>query len=207
MIPAAVPLPADERLRALLDEVAGRRVVVVGNSSGQFSQGLGERIDGFDLVVRMNLGLVREPRHQGSRTDIVFSSTDKLDAATILSAYRPRWTVWATPKRERMPDLAALGDTLVLHPLEVWDALHARTAPARPSTGLIAINLFFQYGRCADLAFAGFDFFASGTFYHRRLFGLLPGRRKSSTAHDGDVEARAAATMIASGRLRDLSAR
>lgn len=194
-------------LDALRRYVAGRRVVVVGNSESQFGQGLGAAIDGYDRVVRMNLGLVRDPRHQGSRTDIVLSSTDKLTAELIREAYRPEWVMWATPKREKMPDLGAFGERLVLHPLDIWEALHARIAPARPSTGLIALNFFRKHCDCAEVAFAGFDFFASGTFYNRRFFGLLKHPRKASKPHDGDAEARLVGEMIAAGGLINLAAK
>lgn len=192
-------------IAALRRAVAGQRVVVVGNSESQFGQSLGTVIDGYDRVVRMNLGLVRDPRHQGSRTDIVLTSTDKLDAETIRSAYRPEWVMWATPKREKMPDLTAFGDRLVLHPLDIWEGLYRRIAPARPSTGLIALNFFRNHCDCAELAFAGFDFFASGTFYNRRFFGLFKHPRKASKPHDGDAEARLVSGMIAAGGLRDLA--
>lgn len=195
------------RLNGLRDYVAGRRVVVVGNSEAQFGQSLGTVIDGYDRVVRMNLGLVRDPRHQGSRTDIVLSSTDKLPAGLIRSAYRPEWVMWATPKRDRMPaDLASFGDHLVLHPLDIWETLYQRIAPARPSTGLIALNFFRNHCDCAELAFAGFDFFASGTFYNRRFFGLFRHPRKASKPHDGDAEARLVGEMMAHGGLRNLAA-
>lgn len=195
-----------ERLDAFRRYVAGKRVVVVGNSEAQFGQSLGAAIDRHDCVVRMNLGLVREPRHQGSRTDIVLSSTDKLDAATIARAYAPDWVMWATPKRDKMPaDLTRFGEHLVLHPLAVWESLYHRIAPARPSTGLIALNFFRNHCDCAELSFAGFDFFASGTFYNRRFFGLFKHPRKASKPHDGDAEARLVAELIAAGGLRNLA--
>ena len=197
---------APERIGDVARYVRGKRVVVVGNSESQFAQSLGGAIDGYDVVVRMNLGTIRAPAHQGSRTHIVFTSSEKLTAALIASAFDPDWVVWATPKRDRMPDLDALGERLALHPVDVWEALYRSIAPARPSTGLIALNFFFRHCDCRELAFAGFDFFASGTYYNRRLFGLLRHPRKASRPHDGAQEARVVAAMIDSGRLRNLAA-
>jgi len=185
--------------------VEGRRVVVVGNSESQFGQSLGAAIDAHDVVVRMNLGTIRAPVHQGSRTDIVFTSSEKLSAQMIDTCFAPEWVVWATPKRDKMPDLGALGARLVLHPVELWDELYRRTAPARPSTGLIALNFFATQCRCRALAFAGFDFFASGTYYNRKFFGLVRHPRKASRAHDGAQEQRVVAGMIAGGALRNLA--
>ncbi|TVT57724.1 MAG: hypothetical protein FHK80_08245 [Azoarcus sp. PHD] len=183
----------------------GKRVVVIGNSESQFSQHLGARIDAHDVVVRMNLGSIRAPEHQGSRTDVVFTSSEKLSAAMIDDWFAPSWVVWATPKRDKMPDLSALGERLALHPVDIWEALHARIEPARPSTGLIALNFLFNHCRCAELAFAGFDFFASGTFYNRKFFGLIKHPRKASKPHDGSEEQRVVADMVASGRMRKLA--
>lgn len=194
-----------EDMSALQARVAGRKVVVVGNSDALLRQRLGARIDAFDVVVRMNLGRVRDPLHQGQRCTVLFTSTDKLDARQIETAFAPEWVVWATPKREQMPDLTALGDRLLLHPVSIWDELSRACAPARPSTGLITLSFLYRHCRCADLAFAGFDFFASGTFYHRRLLGLLKPRRLSSTAHDGAREQAVVARMIAAGGLRNLA--
>lgn len=185
--------------------IAGKRVVVIGNSESQFSQHLGARIDTYDVVVRMNLGSIRAPEHQGSRTDVVFTSSEKLSAAMIDDWFAPSWVVWATPKRDKMPDLSALGERLALHPVDIWEALHARIEPARPSTGLIALNFLFKHCKCAELAFAGFDFFASGTFYNRKFFGLIKYPRKASKPHDGAEEQRVVADMIASGRVRNLA--
>lgn len=196
----------ESRIEALVRHVAGKRVVVVGNSESLFGQSLGERIDSFDIVLRMNLGFVREPRHQGSRTELLFTSSEKLDADTIVARYAPQWVVWATPKREKMPDLSTLGERLLLHPESVWNGLYQAIAPARPSTGLIALNFLVRQCRCREIAFAGFDFFTSGTFYNRRLFGLLRSSRKASKPHDGEAEQRLVGGMMASGRLYDLAA-
>lgn len=195
----------EQAMQPLIDAVAGRRVVVVGNARSLFGQGLGERIDGFDLVVRMNLGRIEAPEHQGRRTDILFSSTEKLGVAEIEDWFAPRWVVWATPRREKMPELSALGERLLVHPLAWWEPLYQRTAPARPSTGLIALNFFHRHCRCAELAFAGFDFFASGTFYARRFLGLLPAARKSSKAHEGEGERVLAEEMMRAGGLYNLA--
>ncbi|MBR0566813.1 glycosyltransferase family 29 protein [Azoarcus sp. L1K30] len=194
------------RIEALIRYLEHKRVVVIGNSESQFSQYLGARIDSFDVVVRMNLGSIRAPEHQGTRTDIVFTSSEKLTADMIDNWFKPSWVVWATPKREKMPDLSALGERLVLHPVDIWETLHARIEPARPSTGLIALNFFANHCRCADLAFAGFDFFASGTFYNRKFFGLIKHPRKASKPHDGAEEQRVVSDMIASGQMHNLAA-
>lgn len=185
--------------------VRGRRVVVIGNSESLFAQALGARIDDHDVVVRMNLGTIRAPEHQGRRTDIVFTSSEKLTAEMIESEFAPDWVVWATPKRDRMPDLSSLRERLVLHPVDVWEGLYGQVSPARPSTGLIALNYLFHHCQCRELTFAGFDFFATGTFYNRRFFGLLKHPRKSSRVHDGSAEQRVVAGMIATGRLNDLA--
>lgn len=185
--------------------VEGRRVVVIGNSESLFTQSLGARIDDYDVIVRMNLGTIRAPEHQGRRTGIVFTSSEKLSAEMIETWFAPDWVVWATPKREKMPDLSALDERLVLHPVDVWETLYRRIAPARPSTGLIALNFFFHHCRCRELAFAGFDFFATGTFYNRKLFGLRKHTRKASKPHDGSMEERVVAEMIATGGLRNLA--
>jgi len=195
----------DSGIAAIARYVEGRRVVVVGNSDSLFTQSLGAQIDGYDVVVRMNLGTIRAPAHQGSRTGIVFTSSEKLSAGMIETWFAPDWVVWATPKREKMPDLSALGGRLALHPVEVWEALYRRIAPARPSTGLIALNFFFRHCDCRELAFAGFDFFATGTFYNRKLFGFLKHPRKASKPHDGSEEKRVVAEMIANGGLRNLA--
>jgi Glycosyltransferase family 29 (sialyltransferase) len=197
--------PDESRVTEVVRYVEGKRVVVIGNSESLFKQSLGPRIDSYDVVVRMNLGTIHAPQQQGSRTQILFTSSEKLTAEMIDRYFKPDWIVWATPKREKMPDLKALGDRLVLHPITVWEELYLRIAPARPSTGLIALNFFFNHCACNEVAFAGFDFFASGTFYNRRFFGLIRHPRKTSKPHDGSEEQRIVSEMVGTGRLQNLA--
>lgn len=198
-----VPAPY-QPVSALQQAVEGKRVIVIGNSESLFKQTLGAKIDQFDIVIRMNMGRVRKADKQGSRTDILFSSANKLSADEIQQWFAPQLVVWGTPKREHMPDLSSLSDKTTMHPIAVWEQLYQQIEPARPSTGLIALNFLANHCNCAELAYTGFDFFQSDTFYHRKKFWFFRRKRKTAMPHSGDQERNFIEALCTAGKLKEL---
>ena len=180
--------------------VRDKTVVVVGNSESLFTRRLGAFVDEHEVVVRLNLGKIRKPLHQGTRTDVVFTSAEKLTTENVVEWFAPKWLVWATNKRHLMPDYSDFDGHVTMHPLEVWSALYEKVAPGRPSTGLITANFLACYCDCARVSLVGFDFFASGTFYHRNRFGMKR-KRKGALPHDPDKEKALIEGLIQDGCL------
>ena len=56
-----------------LDELVGKNVVIVGPAGYMVGQGLGEYIDSFDVIVRVNHALpIALPEDYGSRTTVLY---------------------------------------------------------------------------------------------------------------------------------------
>ncbi|ANG61222.1 hypothetical protein A8C75_01270 [Marinobacterium aestuarii] len=195
----------ESKIELLKNFVAGKSVLIVGNSESIFGLGLGDKIDSFDVVVRMNLGRVKKPFQQGTRTDVLFTSVPKLSESDIVSWFDPKWVVWATSKRDRVPEFRNINDRLIYHPMSYWEELYETQAPSRPSTGLIAINFFSNHCACASVSYIGFDFFETDTFYHKKRFGLLRKKLKTPRPHDGDSEKKFISDLEYRGKLFRLS--
>jgi tetratricopeptide (TPR) repeat protein len=141
--------------------------VIVGNSPQILGSELGERIDGFDRVVRLND--FRTDQHEvdvGSRTDLWFSSANRLAKPNIQDLARTR--IWISqPNAQHFPDLATFGrgrlgldlplDRTCYLPAHIHFLSTSLVYP-RPSTGFRVIcmmDLLMQ----APYSIAGFNFF------------------------------------------------
>jgi len=145
---------------------AGKRVALVGNAQSIFGKNHGAEIDAHDVVMRFNYGEIKSPRDQGSRTDVYGLSDARIDWPYIETNFHPRTAIWLTPKplSENLSQPHAI--PLFRTPETVAEELAVKTAPGRPSSGLIASSLVFQKCGAAAVDLYGFDFFETRTFYH-----------------------------------------
>lgn len=151
------------RLLRLREMSEGRSVAVVGNAESLLSQAHGERIDGCDVVVRMNRGFVVQPMAQGTRTDVLFVS-GKSSLEEIRKHCSPSLIVYPSPLRMFInPNLVASPE-LACMPFPLWRALVDELG-TRPSTGIMALHAFRALVPTARVHLFGFDWKLTPTFY------------------------------------------
>lgn len=161
---------------ALLAELAGRRVALVGNARSLAQGDKGGQIDVADLVIRINRAPMPDPQSHGTRTDwlalAVRTSRDDLRRLA------PGRVLWMSHKRKRLTWAVASSPGFYLHSLSDWAALRDELG-APPTTGLMMIRLLAS-SDLASLELFGFDFFAS--------LSLTGSRTQAQVPHDFAAE-------------------
>ncbi|SFX45181.1 Glycosyltransferase family 29 (sialyltransferase) [Paracoccus pantotrophus] len=155
---------------ALLDDLAGKRVALVGNARALAEARHGAQIDAADLVIRINRAPMPSAESHGSRTDWLALAVRLSDADRARIA--PARLLWMSPKRKRLDWRTASSPGFYLHPLSDYRALMARLG-APPTTGAMMIDLIAR-SQMARLELYGFDFFASLSLSGRRTAEQVP---------------------------------
>lgn len=177
MLRREAPLAALSVAReALLADLAGRRVALVGNARSLAQRDRGGQIDAADLVIRINRAPMPDPRSHGTRTDWLALAvrTGRDD----LRRLAPGRVLWMSHKRKRLTWPVASSPGFYLHPLSDWSALRDELG-APPTTGLMMIRLLAS-SDLASLELFGFDFFAS--------LSLTGSRTQAQVPHDFAAE-------------------
>ncbi|HHS89160.1 MAG TPA: hypothetical protein ENJ26_02200 [Rhodobacteraceae bacterium] len=156
--------------RALVQELTGRHVAIVGNACALAQTENGARIDASDLVVRIN----RAPRpaavSHGTRTDWLALAVKlrKPEGDRIA----PRRILWLSPKRKRLPFWVASRPGFYLYPLDEFARLQEKLG-APPTTGLMMIDLVAR-SEARKIDLFGFDFFSSLSLTGSRTAAQVP---------------------------------
>lgn len=180
--------PPPERLVA---ELSGRRVALVGNARSLAERTEGAEIDAADLVIRLNAAPLPSAASHGTRTDWMAMSVPV--EAGVIAARAPRRLLWMTPKRKRLPWRIAGDPRFALAPA-AWNARLAAEVGARPTTGLMMIDLLAR-SQAGAVRLHGFDFFAS--------LSLSGGRTARDVPHDFAAERAWVERLVArDGRFR-----
>ena len=173
---------------ALVAELSGRHVALVGNARSLSDRSEGEEIDGADLVIRLNAAPLPSSVSHGTRTDWMAMSVPV--EAEAIAARNPGRLLWMTPKRKRLPWRIASDPRFALAPAE-WNARLAEELGARPTTGLMVIDLLAR-SEARGVKLHGFDFFAS--------LSLSGGRVAKDVPHDFAAEKAWVERLIARDR-------
>lgn len=162
---------------ALLEEMRGKRVAIVGNARALADMDYGEDIDEADLVVRINRAPRPSALSHGTRTDwlALATSLDRRKARSIGA----RRILWMSPKRKRLPLWALDTEGFYLHPDGEFASLRDLLG-APPTTGLMMIDMAAE-SEAAAIDLYGFDFFAS--------LSLTGSRSAADVPHDFGGEA------------------
>lgn len=176
---------------ALLAELEGRSVALVGNARALAEGRQGAAIDAHDIVVRINRAPMPSAASHGSRTD--WLALGLALPAADRARLRPSRLLWMPWKRRRLDWATAGAPGFYLHPRADIAALQARLG-AKPTTGALMIDLLLR-ARLGSLDLHGFDFFASRSLSGRRGPDDVP--------HDFGAEAAWVARLAAADpRLR-----
>lgn len=155
---------------AILGDLAGKRIALVGNARALADTSLGAQIDAADLVIRINRAPMPQAVSHGSRTDwLALAVRLHEDDRRRLHPHR---LLWMSPKRKRLDWKTATSPGFYLHPLPDYAALKARIG-APPTTGAMLIALIAGSDMAA-LQLYGFDFFASLSLSGRRTADQVP---------------------------------
>ena len=205
----------------------GRRTIVVGPADSALDYMDGSRIDGFDIVVRINSSQRLLPQHGSSigfRTDVLAHSlcedgprgTGKIDVR-LLAQQQTKLLRCPLPNADRwVPHLRLRGRLRQVNWSGLgWDPVEVRlTRPRRygelsallggraPTAGLATLDYLIG-ARCSELHVTGFTFFKSAY-----LRGYKPGvdSREDAEAwsaaskHDTEREAAVFSGLVASAR-------
>lgn len=155
---------------ALLSDLSGQRVALIGNARALAAQAHGPQIDAADRVIRINRAPMPGPASHGTRTDWLALATRLPDADR--ARLNPGRILWMSPKRKRLDWASASGPGFYLQPLADIDALAGRLG-APPTTGAMMIDLLLR-SDLAALTLYGFDFFASLSLSGRRVAADVP---------------------------------
>ena len=169
---------------AVLDDLADKRIALVGNARALAATRDGAQIDAADLVIRINRAPMPGADSHGTRTDWLALAVRLSDADRARIA--PARLLWMSPKRKRLDWRTATSPGFYLHPQPDYQALKLRLA-APPTTGAMLIDLLAR-SEMTRLDLYGFDFFASQSLSGRRTADQVP--------HDFDAEAAWADALI-----------
>ncbi len=170
---------------ALLAELEGRRVALVGNARSLSEGHRGSEIDAADLVIRINGAPLPSSASHGHRTDWLAISVPPDPA--LLADRAPRRVLWMTRKRKRLPFALTRRAGFYLHRRAEAQVLADRLG-APPTTGLMLIDLLAR-SPVREVRLYGFDFFASLSLSGRRTAAQVP--------HDFAAERRFVEALLA----------
>ncbi len=166
-----------------------KKVIIVGNGASVLQRELGDQIDAFDVIVRINdFKIEGFEQHVGTRTDILF--TCRLDIynslyliskfpEVILSLYCNPWNGVYT----KSDVFFHRNITDEIYPFQAR-ALGGKVGmkwPKYPSTGLICIDYMIE--RYGHVTIAGFDNFKGGNLHYYE-----EGKRMSASTHAPEIQ-------------------
>lgn len=139
---------------ALLNNIKGKRVAIVGNAKSIFDKQNGKAIDEHEFIIRFNNGFTIKPESQGTITTMVMLALNM--PPEKLDLYNAKWVVNRSNHYDNRvnyiipnPDRKRMRDKL----------------EAQPSTGFMAIDLCL-YAGAKSIDLYGFDGEKTPTFYN-----------------------------------------
>ena len=133
--------------------IKGKTVAIVGNAKSIFDTSHGADIDAHDVVIRFNRGFIREPKAQGTKTDILVMACEL--SPEELAQFGAKYVINRT-KKTKCGDYT-FGD--------IERRRYRKKYDAYPSTGFMAID-FCRKAGASKIDLYGFDFGATQTFYN-----------------------------------------
>lgn len=176
-------------------------VAIVGNASSLSEKELGQEIDSHVIVVRINRGIDGlQPNSTGIKTDVLATSIIRRDLVTRtikmikLFLWGPH-TILMSPSSQFLDHrfgFVALGYVANCYPQENFHALF-NDIGAKPSTGLMTIEMFTTFIDAHRIYLYGFDFYES---LNRQT------SRSSSNVHAWNMEKNFVQTLIPHGNIK-----
>ncbi|QKF67965.1 glycosyltransferase, family 29 [Arcobacter venerupis] len=153
-----------------------KSIAIIGNAQSLFDQELGIEIDSHDIVIRMNSGMIKEPKSQGNKTTI-WASSFPLKESEVNEKFNPKYVFWITPKLSVKPIYSIyLHKKMFMLPFSIWEELYQELNQIRPTTGLSIIYFILEHCNAQKVDLYGFDFFETKSFYLEKI--------RTDTPHD-----------------------
>jgi len=190
-------------------------ILIVGNGPSATEHELGQKIDGFDQIIRINNFVTQgmEPR-VGSRTDIWVNGANqglkkRTDIPEKILVMIPPVVLNHKGAAIHLRIEKRLGtQDYTLLSLQMMSEMEKSCGLDRPTTGFFTIYFFYLLG--LNLTLHGFDFFVGSTAHYfdsplKRWFkekGLI----KKATKHDVNKEKEFVEALIQQGKIKVLKA-
>lgn len=179
-------------------------MALIANAAGLIGSGLGETIDGYDLVVRFN-SFALDPEHTGARTDIHvsfhkydFNNEVHVPVRIVISARRDLWEQsLRTRVRPGAQDL--LGDETLRWPAVTTGLIGPDDSFRLPTAGFQLTRVLVDMGVCAAVDLIGFDFYGTGKHRVAGAMGIPHSAGHDSAAERAWVMSRAAQVSTQGG--------
>lgn len=153
------------REKRVIEKLSGRKIAVVGNAQSLFNQGLGEKIESHDIIIRLNHGWVHDRENQGKRTDML-ATTAKVPENTIRAKFKPDALLWLSPYAKVPGYSKELIRCTHFLTRRRWHSVYrSLDEKARPSTGFILLWWLNSAVDFRALGIFGFDFGRTPTYY------------------------------------------
>jgi len=160
----------------------GKRIIIVGNSSGLLNGSHRKIIDSYNVVVRINRGYFNTALHYseyvGSKTNILSIGVQTASQASmIIGSNSVNYILSPIIYSERLnyPNVYDVQQ-------DTYNTLKESLGNTKPSTGISTYNFFNRFIDFARLDLIGFDFFESSMLQRNQL-----GHIKVSD-HNGTIE-------------------
>ena len=161
-----------------LNYLIGKKVIIVGPAGYLQDQGMGEWIDSFDVIVRVNHAIpISYPKDYGSRTDVLYhilshrnaGSGKRLVERDEVELWHASGLKWLVSRHDVFSKRIRYMSP-VLNGLMPWICIRNRQFEAvrkavkrSPNTGLVAISHLLT-SKLHSLHVVGFDFYQSGVY-------------------------------------------
>jgi hypothetical protein len=147
----------------------GKKIIIVGNSSGLLSSSNRKLIDNYDIVVRINRGYQYKRQlfdeYLGSKTSILsIGVKTATQAANIVQGNSVDYILSPIIHSESLnyPNVYSVGK-------DTYDLLKQSLGGTKPSTGISTFNFLNRFIDFARLDLIGFDFFESSSRQRNQL--------------------------------------
>jgi hypothetical protein len=171
----------------LLEELAGKRVALVGNAESLSARAQGAAIDAADLVIRFNRAPIIRPSSHGRRTDWIATGHQNLKPG-FLNERGVALVIWTGVHIKDMPRTISFGEKAVHLISEAARSRLRRMLGRDPSSGMMMIDLVAE-SEAAAIDLYGFDF--------ARTSSLSGHREADAQPHDFAAEGRHVAALMA----------
>ena len=190
-------------------------ILIIGNGPSAAEHELGQEIDNFDQIIRINNYVTRNMESRvGSRTDIWVNGANqglkkRLDIPNNILVMIPPVVLKHKGNAIHPRIEKRLGTkNYALLPFEITSEMESKCGLNRPTTGFFAI--YFCYLLGLDVTLHGFDFFVGSTahYFDSRFKRWLKeqGLIKKAAKHDVSGEKAFVQTLIQQGGLKLLTA-
>lgn len=157
----------------IADITRNKSVAIVGNARSLAGTASGEEIEACDIIVRLNAAPGLSPRSHGARTTLL--AVSKAVSKARLRQLQPDMLMWMTPRHwYQAVRMHFSGVPICYFPKTWWTGLSGRLNGARPSTGMMTVDMMTSLATFREMKLFGFDFFQSGSLSVRRSSAPIP---------------------------------